>query len=308
MTPVRDVPFLIPRPPYLEPGNPTKPEQGFPKHEWLYSEKRKTRIQIKGPGEIEAMRKAGALAREALALAGSLVYPGGTTEAIDAAVHDFICARGAYPSPLGYMGYAKSVCTSVNDVIAHGIPDDRILEQGDIINVDVTVFLDGHHGDTSSMFFVGRPKRSAYELCEAALRARDAGIAVCGPGVDFREVGKAIDKVREEAGCHCSGWLRGHGIGSYFHGSPVIVPTTNDLDQGLMQPGMTFTVEPVLVENNDDTWEMLEDGWTLRTETAAWSAQFEHTVLITDTGHELLTGPTIDYKAVSAAAAKKASS
>ncbi|CAE8588805.1 unnamed protein product, partial [Polarella glacialis] len=196
------------------------------------------------------------------------------------------------------MGYTKSVCTSLNNVIAHGTPDDRPLQERDILNLDVTVYINGFHGDTSSMFFAGRPTKAAAMLCAAAQKGMNAGIQVCGPGVDFREIGKAIERVSSEARYFCSHTLTGHGIGSYFHGCPEIIPQVNDTDQGLMKPGMTFTIEPIFVENNDTSWEIDPDGWTLRTQTGEWTAQFEHTILITETGHEVLTGPSVDYRGI----------
>jgi len=187
----------------------------------------------------------------------------------------------------------------VNDVMFHGYPDDRPLEASDIVNLDVTVYLDGFHGDTSSMFFAGRPRKSAYLLCEVAERARDAGIAVCGPGVDFREIGKAIQGVADEANYDNFPMAHGHGIGSYFHGRPQVEHVRSTKDVGLMRPGMTFTIEPVLIEQKNAEWEMLgDDPWIVRARSAAWSAQFEHTILITDTGHQVLTGPSVDYKAL----------
>eukprot|EP00931_Biecheleriopsis_adriatica_P119630 TRINITY_DN94852_c0_g1_i1.p1 TRINITY_DN94852_c0_g1~~TRINITY_DN94852_c0_g1_i1.p1 ORF type:complete len:421 (+),score=70.62 TRINITY_DN94852_c0_g1_i1:43-1305(+) len=297
---MRPVPKSIPRPPYLGPGQPSSPEDGFPEHPYAFREEVSDRkIEVKTAEQIEGMRAAGKLARATLEAAGRAVWPGVSTDEIDRVAHEFIVDHGAYPSPLGYMGFPKAVCTSVNDVIGHGIPDSRKLEDGDIVNVDVTVYLNGYHGDTSCMFFAGRPTKSAARLCSATRKATKAGIEVCGPGVDFREIGKAISRVAQEAGCYNSPTLSGHGIGSYFHGCPEVIHAINTVDQGVMKPGMTFTVEPLLVERNDCTWEMDEnDGWTIRTTTGAWSAQFEHTVLITETGHEALTGPFIDYRGI----------
>jgi len=291
---ILSVPPEILRPPYLQPGAEFDPDDGMPLHEFLYE------VEIKNARQIEAMRTAGGLARAALEEAGRMVAPGVTPDEIDKAVHEFIVAQGVYPSPLGYLGFPKSVSTSVNDIIAHGIPDDRPLEDGDILNVDITVFADGHHGDTSSMFLVGSPDRGALKLCDAAQRAMMAGIQVCGPGVDFREIGTQIERVATEAYCYISPYFVGHGIGNYFHGSPEVVPCTNTQDQGVMKPGMTFTVEPILIENYDDSYEPWDDNWTVQTATGSRSAQFEHTVLITEGGYELLTGPSIDYVALAA--------
>jgi len=256
--------------------------------------------EIKSPEKVERMHVAGALAREALEVGGRAVAVGATTDEVDAAVHEFVVARGAYPSPLGYMGFQKSVSTSVNDVIAHGIPDDRALEDGDILNVDVTVFIGGCHGDTSSMFIAGTPDDVGLAMCRAAREATWAGIGACGPGVDFRVVGSKIEEVADAAGLLVCPRFIGHGIGTYFHGAPSVWPFANDNDEGLMLPGMTFTIEPVLVENRDDTFHEWEDKWTCSTLTNARSAQFEHTILITEDGVEVLTGPSIDFEAVAA--------
>lgn len=291
----RNVPGDIARPPYLLPGARFDPNDGgMPIHD--FSEK----SEVKSPEQIKAMRVACALARETLLEAGRAVAPGVTTDEIDKLVHEFIVSRGAYPSPLGYMGFPRSVCTSVNDVIAHGIPDDRPLRDGDILNIDVTVYIGGVHGDNSCMFIAGVADSAAHGLCDVAHRAMMAGIDVCGPGVDFREIGRRIEGVSKEARCLSSPLFYGHGIGNYFHGMPHVIPCSNDVDQGVMMPGMTFTVEPVLVENNDRTYETWDDRWTVQTLTGAKSAQFEHTILITNEGHEILTGPSIDYQALAA--------
>lgn len=295
VSPVRLVSEEIAKPPYCGPHGPRPPTSSgalyYPKHEF------QTKIEVKTAEQIERMRRSCALAREALEVAGKAVAVGVTTEEIDKAVHDFIISRGAYPSPLGYMGFPKAVCTSVNEVICHGIPDSRALQDGDIVNVDVTVYLDGYHGDTSSMFIAGTPGSRAVRLCEAAYKAMWAGISVCGPGVDFRRIGEAIARVSQEYECYCSPHLTGHGIGSFFHGAPEICHTVNNFHRGLMQPGTTFTIEPALVDKNDSSRKVWEDGWTMVTK-GSLAAQFEHTLLITDEGHEVLTGPSIDYKAL----------
>jgi len=286
----RSVPATILRPRYLQPGTCMDLRTGLPAHPFMHCIERKTTAQI------AAMREACALAREVLEVAGHAVHPGVSTDEIDCIAHDFIISRGAYPSPLGYAGYPKSISTSVNDIVAHGIPDDRPLQDGDILNIDVTVFIGGYHGDTSSMFLVGKPDKSALQLCRNAKRATSAGIEVCGPGVDFRAIGEKIEDVADSSCCHVSPQFFGHGIGSYFHGAPEIIPYENDFDQGEMMPGMVFTVEPILVEDSDESFKTWEDGWTFQTLTGARSAQFEHTILITNDGHEILTGPSLAYE------------
>lgn len=289
---MRSVPEEIPRPPYIADGLAPPDANGrisYPQHEFW------DRIEVKSAEQTEHMRRSCALAREALEFAGSMIGVGVTTEAVDRAVHDFIVSRGAYPSPLGYMGFPKAVCTSINEIVAHGIPDSRPLADGDIVNVDVTVYLDGYHGDTSSMFLVGQPSPRALRLCEVGYKAMWAGISLCGPGVDFQEIGKAIEGVALAANCHSVPVLKGHGIGTYFHGAPQVMHVENSIDWGVMKPGMTFTVEPVIAEKEKSNIAVWEDGWTMTTR-GNWTAQFEHTVLITEDGHEVLTGPSINYK------------
>lgn len=284
VSPARPVPESICRPPYLAPGSPQKPTDGFPEHQFDFrGEIEERKVEVKSAEQIEGMRAACKLARQTLELAGRAVKPGVTTDDIDRIAHDYIVSQGAYPSPLGYMGFPKAICTSVNDVVGHGIPDSRRLEDGDVINIDVTVYLNGFHGDTSSMFFAGRPTKSAAVLCRNTQKAMAAGIKVCGPGVDFREIGKAISQVAEESNCYVHPEISGHGIGTYFHGCPHVVHCVNPFDQGVMQPGMTFTIEPVFLERKEMVREDLVDGWTMRSN-GAWSAQFEHTILVTEKG------------------------
>lgn len=291
LSPIRKVPLEVQRPSYITSRPRLDVRTGLPVHPFLHCH------EIKSPEQVAAMRRAGAVARETLLVAKEIIAPGVTTDSVDAACHDFIVSKGAYPSPLGYLDFPKSVSTSVNDVIAHGIPDDRPLEDGDIINVDITVFLDGHHGDTSSMFVVGEPDPEGLRLCQAAQRAQMAGIEVCRPGASFQEIGLHIQAATEALGFDVSDLFAGHGIGSYFHGYPEICHYANDLEQGDMMPGMIFTVEPVVLETawgkSDDDYTLWDDKWTYQSLSNARSAQFEHTVLITETGYELLTGPSV---------------
>lgn len=292
---VREVPESIPRPPYVDKTVPLCPRLGLPRHAFLYA------VEIKTPEQIAGMRAACSLARAALEVAGRTVAPGVTTDEIDKAVHEFIISNGAYPSPLGYLKFPKSIGVAVNDVVAHGIPDDRPLENGDILNVDVTVYLNGFHGDTSCMFIAGEASSPALKVCKAARRAMMAGIQVCGPGVDFRAVGHAIERVADEEGFVSVDYFAGHGIGSYFHGAPQVLHQRNDVEEGVMLPGLTFTVEPILVHPRGYDHFVWKDGWTHQSVQNYLSAQFEHTILITEAGHEILTGPCIDYLALNKA-------
>lgn len=246
-----------------------------------------TRPQIHSPENLVRMKAACTLAAEILNMAGDLVKPGVTTEEIDQAVHKAAIDAGAYPSPLNYGNFPKSVCTSVNECICHGIPDSRPLQEGDIVNVDVTVYLDGYHGDTSRMFQVGSVSDKAKTLCKATTEALMAGINVCAPGVRFAEIGSAIQQVADSYGFASSRSFVGHGVGTVFHAYPHILHYKNN-EPGVMRPGMTFTIEPMLCERSakEKFWK---DNWTAVTVDGGLSAQQEHTILITDDGHEILT-------------------
>ncbi|KAF8324586.1 methionine aminopeptidase [Cantharellus anzutake] len=244
-------------------------------------------LELGGEEELK-MRNACRLAKETRVFAESLVKPGVTTATIDNRIHHFIISRNAYPSPLLYKGFPKSCCTSVNNVIAHGIPDDRPLESGDVINIDVTVYADGYHGDTSDTFVVGEVDDQGRSLISATRSALQAGILACGPGRPFKGIGKAISELAASRGFSVSADLAGHGIGEAFHSPPWILHHKND-EPGVMKPGHCFTIEPCLVQGDDARGWVLPDGWTVLTETGARSAQAEHTVLITHGGVVILT-------------------
>lgn len=236
---------------------------------------------------IECMRNSGRLAAQVLEYAGTLVKPGIKTDEIDKAVHQMIIDNGAYPSPLGYGGFPKSVCTSVNECICHGIPDSRPLEDGDIINIDVTVYLNGYHGDTSATFFCGDVDDKARKLVEVTKECLDKAISICAPGVEFKKIGKTI---HDHADKHRYGVVRmfvGHGVGRVFHADPVILHYRNN-DGGHMVLNQTFTIEPMLTIGSINPI-MWDDNWTVVTEDGSLSAQFEHTILITENGAEILT-------------------
>ncbi|KAK0499470.1 methionyl aminopeptidase [Armillaria luteobubalina] len=247
-----------------------------------------------GSEEEARVRRAGALASKVREFAGSLVKVGVTTNAIDAAVHEYIIARGAYPSPLRYKGFPKSCCTSINNVIAHGIPDDRPLEDGDIINIDITVYLDGYHGDTSETFLVGDVDAEGRVLCAVTSNALKAGIAACGPGKPFRAIGQAIHHYLAGSSSQLgmdfciSQQFTGHGIGTDFHSKPWILHSYNE-EPGIMKPGHCFTIEPSIIQGTDPKGWIFPDGWTTSTENCARSAQAEHMILITESGADILT-------------------
>jgi methionyl aminopeptidase len=273
VSPMRIVPPEIGRPPYAESGIPTR---------W-------NEPHVKSPEMVERMRRAGALAAEVLARAGEQVAPGVTTDEIDVFVHDLTVERGAYPSPLNYNCYPKSVCTSVNEVICHGIPDARALQDGDIVNLDVTVFLEGVHGDTNATFFVGDVDDESRRLVRVTEECMWRGIGAVLPGRPINEIGRAIE---DHARRNHFGVVRafiGHGIGEQFHSDLQIHHYYEPKARTIMRPGMTFTIEPMI---SVGTWRhvMWADDWTAVTADGKRSAQFEHTILVTEDGADVLTG------------------
>jgi methionyl aminopeptidase len=280
-SPVRAVPDLIARPPYAAGlGMPRHRDDGRPKD----------------AATLERMRRAGRAAAEVLAAAGAAVAPGVTTDELDRVVHAETIARGGYPSPLGYghPPYPKSCCTSVNEVICHGIPDSTVLAAGDIVNVDVTVYLDGVHGDTNATFFVGGEDAvdlQSRRLVHVTREALERGIAAVRPGARVRDIGAAIQPYAEAAGFSVVRHFVGHGIGDQFHAEPTIAHYDDPTATRLLEPGMTFTIEPMI---NVGSWRhrMWADEWTAVTVDGRRSAQFEHTVAVTDDGVEILTALT----------------
>ncbi|KAF9226912.1 methionyl aminopeptidase [Gyrodon lividus] len=284
----RSVLSSIPRPPYAR-----TPEDDRSSNQRSRGEDAKEfyegdgRIQLRSEEEIK-LRASAKLARKVREFAGTLVRPGVTTNSIDVAIHDFIVAHGAYPSPLLYSGFPRSCCTSINNVVSHGIPDDRPLENGDIINIDITVYLNGYHGDTSRMFLIGDVDQQGRDLIEMTNAALETGISVCGPGRPFKAIGKAIhDLVRHTSYSVCTAFA-GHGIGQVFHRPPWIYHSLNE-EPGIMLPGHCFTIEPCIVQGSNPRVWIFPDGWTASTENCARSAQAEHMILVTETGAEVLT-------------------
>jgi methionyl aminopeptidase len=247
------------------------------------------RVSVKNGAEQAAMRIAGRLAADALDMIGPQVVPGVSTEELDRICHDYIVnVQQAIPAPLGYRGYPKSICTSVNHVVCHGIPGDRRLKQGDIINVDVTVIKDGFHGDSSRMYAVGKVAAHAQRLAEITYEAMWRGIRVVRPGARLGDVGHAIQRFVEANHYSVVREYCGHGIGRGFHEDPQVLHYGQP-DTGLqLLPGMTFTVEPMVNAGRRDV-RLLPDGWTVITRDHSLSAQWEHTVLVTDSGVEVLT-------------------
>ncbi|SPO23336.1 related to MAP1 - methionine aminopeptidase [Ustilago trichophora] len=249
-------------------------------------------IKVNNKNDQDGVRKAATLAREVLEIAASHAKPGVTTDEIDKIVFAEAIKRDCYPSPLGYHGYPKSVCTSINEIICHGIPDQRPLEDGDILNIDVTLFHKGYHGDLNATFPVGRKAAEDVEsmkLIKVARECLDAAINICGPGVPYGEIGRVIQPIAESQGCAVVKNYTGHGISNCFHAAPTIYHHATKKSYGIMKPGHIFTIEPMLnlgTEWRDISWP---DDWTVATVDGARSAAAEETLLITETGVEILT-------------------
>ena len=272
VTPMRGLPSGITATDYYQTGTPIRRDEPM----------------VKSPDVISRMRVAGRVAAEVLAVTGAAVAPGVTTEDLDVISHRAYIERGAAPSTLNYHGYPKAICTSVNEVICHGIPDDRPLEDGDIVNIDVTAYIGGVHGDCSATVLVGDVDAESRRLVEVTRQCRDLGIAAVRPGRPISDIGRAIEI---HATAHQFGVVRmfvGHGIGEQFHIPPNIPHFYTDSASTIMQPGMTFTIEPMITVG---TWreKMWDNGWTAVTADGKRTAQFEHTVLVTDAGAEILT-------------------
>ncbi len=246
-------------------------------------------IKTHGPEAFEAMRKAGRLAAEVLDFITPHVAPGITTDTLDRLCHGFIVDHGAIPAPLNYRGFPRSICTSINHVVCHGIPGDRRLMEGDIINIDITVILDGWHGDTSRMFLVGdKVPLKARKLVDITYEAMMLGIAQVRPGVRTGAIGHAIQTLVESQRLSVVRDFCGHGIGRIFHDAPSILHFGTPADGPVLRPGMFFTVEPMVNAGRFEV-KILSDGWTAVTKDRSLSAQFEHTVGVTETGYEIFT-------------------
>jgi len=245
-------------------------------------------IKIHGPKEFAAMRKAGLLAAEVLDYISPFVVPGVSTEELDRLCDDMTVERGAISAPLGYRGYPKSICTSINHVVCHGIPSDKRLQKGDIVNIDVTVIIDGWHGDSSRMFYAGTPSTKARRLVNITYKAMMLGIAAVRPGARLGDIGHAIQSFAEGERCSVVRDFCGHGIGQVFHDSPNVVHY-GEPGEGLeLREGMIFTIEPMI---NLGTWQvkLMKDGWTAITKDRSLSAQLEHTLGVTADGSEIFT-------------------
>ncbi len=245
--------------------------------------------QIKSAEQIEKIRKAGKIAAQAIELVGENAKVGVSTDELDEIAHEFLVSQGAYPSTLGYRGYPKSICSSINEVICHGIPDDTKLLDGDIINIDITAYLDGYHGDSNQTFLVGSVKEEVRLLVERTREALARGIATVAPGRQVNLIGRSIEAYAKRFGYGVVRDFTGHGIGEAFH-SGLIIPHYDSAPQydDVMEVGMVFTIEPMLTLGTHN-WKMWDDGWTVVTADKSITAQFEHTIVVTETGAEILT-------------------
>eukprot|EP00471_Norrisiella_sphaerica_P005969 CAMPEP_0184488680 /NCGR_PEP_ID=MMETSP0113_2-20130426/13082_1 /TAXON_ID=91329 /ORGANISM="Norrisiella sphaerica, Strain BC52" /LENGTH=270 /DNA_ID=CAMNT_0026871641 /DNA_START=372 /DNA_END=1184 /DNA_ORIENTATION=- len=246
------------------------------------------KIEVKSASDIDKMRVSGRIAREILDEAGKLVKPGVKTDEIDQLVHELCMEKNAYPSPLNYNNFPKSVCTSINEVICHGIPDSTELKEGDIVNIDVTIFHDGFHGDCSEMFVVGETDEASKRLIQVTYNAWQEAIKYCKPGAKYNQIGGIVERYVKKRGYSTSRDFVAHGIGRAFHTKPFILHYDNNENLGTMEPGHVFTIEPMICEGKADH-VLWPDNWTATTKDGKRSAQFEHTILITKDGCEPLT-------------------
>jgi methionyl aminopeptidase len=273
LSPPRQVPSGIVRPEYV---GRKRPKLGEP--------------DVKDAETIALMRIASRLAAQALEEVGKAIRPGVTTDYLDQVGHEFLVSHGAYPSPLGYKGYPKSLCTSLNEVICHGIPDDTVVADGDIVNIDVTAFIGGVHGDTNATFLAGDVDEESRLLVERTHEAMMRGIRAVAPGRPLNAIGRVIESYARRFGYGVVRDFTGHGIGTTFHSGLIVAHYDDPSNEIIMETGMTFTIEPMLTLGTID-YDIWPDGWTAVTKDRRRTAQFEHTVLVTEDGHEILTLP-----------------
>jgi len=275
VSPQRSVPANIERPEYVGRIAPAK---------FMGSD-------VKTPEQVQKIRNAGRIAAQAIALVGEACRPGVTTDELDRIGHEFVVSQGAYPSTLGYRGFPKSICSSINEVICHGIPDDTVLEDGDIVNIDITAFKDGFHGDSNVTFMVGDVSEDSRLLVERTHEAMMRGINAALPGRAINIIGRAIETYAKRFEYGVVRDFTGHGVGEAFH-SGLVIPHYDSAPHYAdeIQAGMVFTIEPMLTLGTFE-WDMWSDDWTVVTKDKSLTAQFEHTILITDNGPEILTLP-----------------
>jgi methionyl aminopeptidase len=274
ISPTRSVPRHIPRPEYV--GRPAP--AAF------------TGSDIYPPEAVERIREAGRIAAQAIELVGASIRAGMTTDELDGIGHDFLVLHDAYPSTLGYRGFPKSLCSSVNEVICHGIPDDTVLEEGDIVNIDITAFKNGVHGDSNRTFIVGEASDEVTALVDRTRQCLARGIKASAPGRQINVIGRAIESYAKRFDYGVVRDFTGHGVGTAFHSGLIIPHYDSPAFSTSIEVGMVFTIEPMLTLG-DPAWDQWDDGWTVTTKDKSVSAQFEHTLVITERGAEILTLP-----------------
>ncbi|HEX7658661.1 MAG TPA: type I methionyl aminopeptidase [Pseudonocardiaceae bacterium] len=273
-TPRRSVPANIARPEYVDKPHPRRDDGDG----------------VRTPEVIEAMRIACRIAAGSLVEGGKAVKPGATTDDVDKVVHEYTCDHGAYPSTLGYRGYPKSCCVSLNEVICHGIPDSTVIEEGDICNIDVTAYIHGVHGDTNATFLAGEVSEEARLLVERTRESLNRAIKVVKPGRQLNVIGRVIESYAKRFGYGVIRDFTGHGVGPYFHGRPTVLHYDEPRSDEIIKPNMTFTIEPMITLGTID-YDVWDDDWTVTTKDKKLTAQFEHTLLVTEDGAEILTLP-----------------
>jgi methionyl aminopeptidase len=278
------------KPGRVGPLRPVPPEIARPEYVGKRGPKRSTDPYVQPPEIIEAMRVAGRIGAHALAAGGEAVRPGITTDEVDRVVHEFLCDHGAYPSTLGYRSFPKSCCTSLNEVICHGIPDSTVISDGDIVNIDVTAFIGGVHGDTNATFLAGDVAEEDRLLVERTREAMMRAIKAVRPGRPLNVIGRVIESYAKRFGYGVVRDFTGHGIGRTFHSGLVVLHYDAPEVETVIEEGMTFTIEPMINLGGID-YDIWDDGWTVVTKDRKRTAQFEHTILVTAEGSEILTLP-----------------
>lgn len=283
----------------LTPGQPT-PIRQVPKHierpEYAWKNEVQENVGepfVQSPEVIEAMREASTIAANALQAAGEAVQPGVTTDEVDRVAHEYMLDHGAYPSTLGYRGFTKSTCVSLNEIVCHGIPDTTVIQEGDIANIDVTAYKNGVHGDTNATFLAGDVAEEHRLLVERTREAMMRGIKVAKPGREINVIGRVIESYAKRFGYNVVRDFTGHGVGTTFHNGLVVLHYDSDVYRNVLEPGMTLTIEP-MINLGSLEYEMWDDDWTIQNVDGRFTAQFEHTILITGEGNEILTLPDSD--------------
>lgn len=280
----------------LKPGKPT-PVRKVPDHierpEYVWKDTVQEAMGepfVQTPETIEAMREASKIAANALKEAGAVVAPGVTTDEVDRVAHEYMCDHGAYPSTLGYLGFTKSTCVSLNEIICHGIPDSTVIQEGDIVNIDVTAYKNGVHGDTNATFLAGDVSEEHRLLVARTKEAMMRGIKVAKPGREINVIGRVIESYANRFGYNVVRDFTGHGVGPTFHNGLVVLHYDSTAYRNVLEPGMTLTIEPMLNLGSLE-YDIWPDDWTVQNRDGKFTAQFEHTIVITEDGNEILTLP-----------------